>query len=57
MAFDDYKLDKFNNAFLDLDVYLRLNKDITDHGINTPYKIIKYLFEYVLLNGKILEAI
>ena len=42
MEFEDYKLDKLNNAFLDWNVYLKLNKDITEYGINTMYKIIPY---------------
>jgi hypothetical protein len=46
MEFNNYKLDRVNNINIDWDVYLKLNKDISEHGIDTMYKLLKHWFEH-----------
>jgi hypothetical protein len=42
----NYKLKREDNITLNWDTYLKLNKDLTNKGINDSHKIIKHWFEY-----------
>jgi hypothetical protein len=53
MNLEHYKLTRKSNITLDWDTYLKLNKDLTNNGINTLYKIIKHWFEYSINENRL----